>query len=65
MEATSTLSPEETERLTGRGLRPARFKVAYNVIEGIGSVTAGILAGLVSVIGASIRESDPAPPSWS
>lgn len=45
------LSAEHTERLTGRGLRLAQFTVAYNVIEGAVAVTAGLLAGLVSVIG--------------
>jgi divalent metal cation (Fe/Co/Zn/Cd) transporter len=54
MEATSTLTPEETERLTRKGLRLAQFTVGYNVIEGTVAVTAGILAGLVSVIGFGI-----------
>lgn len=44
------LSPEE-ERLTKHGLRLAQFTIAYNVVEGIVAVTAGILAGLVSLIG--------------
>jgi divalent metal cation (Fe/Co/Zn/Cd) transporter len=54
METTGTLSPEQTERLTRKGLRLAQFTVAYNVIEGIIAVTAGILAGLISVIGFGI-----------
>lgn len=54
MEATGTLSSAETERLTRKGLRLAQFTVAYNVIEGIIAVTAGILAGLVSVVGFGI-----------
>jgi divalent metal cation (Fe/Co/Zn/Cd) transporter len=41
----------ETDRLTRRGLRLAQFTVAYNVIEGAVSITAGVLAGLVSLIG--------------
>lgn len=45
------LSAEQTERLTRRGLRLAQFTVAYNVIEGVVAVTAGLLAGLVSVVG--------------
>jgi divalent metal cation (Fe/Co/Zn/Cd) transporter len=49
--APTELSPEQTERLTRRGLRLAQFTVAYNVIEGVVAVTAGVLAGLVSVIG--------------
>ena len=40
----------EVERLTRRGLRLARFTVAYNVVEGVVAVTAGLLAGLVSVV---------------
>ncbi|MBO1269971.1 cation transporter [Arthrobacter sp. PO-11] len=52
--AARTLTPEETERLTRRGLRLAQFTVAYNVIEGVVAVTAGVLAGLVSVIGFGI-----------
>jgi divalent metal cation (Fe/Co/Zn/Cd) transporter len=51
---TTTLSPAETERLTRRGLRLAQFTVGYNVIEGIVAVTAGVLAGLVSVVGFGI-----------
>ncbi|MFJ6376278.1 cation diffusion facilitator family transporter [Pseudarthrobacter oxydans] len=54
MEATGTLTPEQTEKLTRKGLRLAQFTVAYNVVEGIIAVTAGILAGLVSVIGFGI-----------
>ena len=50
----TTLTETEIERLTRRGLRLAQFTVAYNVIEGVVAVTAGILAGLVSVIGFGI-----------
>jgi divalent metal cation (Fe/Co/Zn/Cd) transporter len=45
------LSAPEVERLTRRGLRLAQFTVAYNVVEGIVAITAGVMAGLVSVIG--------------
>lgn len=48
------LDTTEVEALTRRGLRLAQFTVAYNVIEGIVAVTAGMLAGLVSVIGFGI-----------
>lgn len=41
----------EIERLTRRGLRLARFTVAYNVVEATVAITAGLLAGLVSVVG--------------
>ena len=41
----------ETRRLTRRGLRLARFTVAYNVVEGVVAVTAGAVAGLVSLVG--------------
>jgi len=46
-----TPSATEIERLTRRGLRLAQFTVAYNVVEGAVAITAGILAGLVSLIG--------------
>lgn len=48
------LDTTEVEALTRRGLRLAQFTVAYNVIEGFVAVTAGMLAGLVSVIGFGI-----------
>lgn len=44
------LSPRD-QQLTKRGLRLAQFTVAYNVVEGVVAVTAGVLAGLVSLIG--------------
>jgi divalent metal cation (Fe/Co/Zn/Cd) transporter len=47
----ATLTPAGTERRTRRGLRLAQFTVVYNVAEGAIAVTAGILAGLVSLIG--------------
>lgn len=47
----STLSEAQTERLTRRGLRLAQFTVAYNVVEGAVAVTAGLMAGLVSLVG--------------
>lgn len=48
-----TLVPEshETDRLTRRGLRLAQFTVVYNVAEGLAAVTAGLMAGLVSLVG--------------
>ena len=48
------LDGAEVERLTRRGLRLARFTVAYNVAEGAVAITAGLGAGLVSVIGFGI-----------
>lgn len=53
-EPTPDLQDEETERLTRRGLRLAQFTVAYNVIEGAVAITAGLLAGLVSLVGFGI-----------
>ena len=50
----SELSPDETEALTRRGLRLAQFTVAYNVVEGAVAITAGLLAGLVSLVGFGI-----------
>lgn len=47
----TSLTEAETERLTRRGLRLAQFTVAYNVIEGVTAVTAGLMAGLVSLVG--------------
>ena len=44
----------ETERLTRKGLRLAQFTVAYNVVEGAVAITAGLLAGLVSLVGFGI-----------
>jgi divalent metal cation (Fe/Co/Zn/Cd) transporter len=41
----------ETQRLTRRGLHLAQFTVAYNVVEGVIAVTAGAVAGLVSLVG--------------
>jgi len=42
---------ESREQLTRRGLRLAQFTVAYNVAEGAIAITAGLMAGLVSVVG--------------
>ncbi len=42
---------EQAVRLTRRGLRLAQFTIAYNVAEGVIAVTAGLVAGLISVIG--------------
>ena len=47
----SALTEAETERLTRRGLRLAQFTVVYNVAEGTVAITAGLLAGLVSLVG--------------
>ncbi|MFC4554690.1 cation diffusion facilitator family transporter [Georgenia faecalis] len=51
MSGTRELGAMEVERLTRRGLRLAQFTVAYNVVEGAVAITAGLLAGLVSVVG--------------
>ena len=48
------LTDSRVEGLTRRGLRLAQFTVAYNVVEGIIAITAGVMAGLVSVIGFGI-----------
>jgi divalent metal cation (Fe/Co/Zn/Cd) transporter len=42
---------DEADRLNRRGLRLAQFTVAYNVVEGVVAVGAGLAAGLISVIG--------------
>ncbi|CAM3617606.1 cation transporter [Isoptericola cucumis] len=41
----------EHEHLTRRGLRLAQATVAYNVVEGVVAIGAGVAAGLVSVVG--------------
>lgn len=46
-----TTTRPEVEQLTRRGLRLAQFTVVYNVAEGAIAITAGLLAGLVSVVG--------------
>lgn len=51
---TRVLSVAEEERLTRRGLHLAQFTVAYNVVEGAVAIVAGLLAGLVSVVGFGI-----------
>lgn len=51
---TAPSAPVEVERLTRRGLRLAQFTVVYNVAEGAVAVTAGLLAGLVSLVGFGI-----------
>ena len=50
----SDLSDAETEQLTRKGLRLAQFTVVYNVLEGGIAITAGLLAGLVSLVGFGI-----------
>lgn len=50
----TALTPVETERLTRRALRLAQLTVAWNVVEGAVAITAGLLAGLVSVVGFGI-----------
>lgn len=45
------LTGEGVRRLTTHGLRLTQFTVAYNVAEGVVAVTAGLLAGLVSLVG--------------
>ncbi|HSN44477.1 MAG TPA: cation transporter [Propionibacteriaceae bacterium] len=54
MSTTTTLSEAETEALTRQGLRLAKFTIGYNIIEGVVAVTAGVAAGLVSLIGFGI-----------
>lgn len=44
----------DTAALTRRGLRLARFTIAYNVVEGVLAVSAGAAAGLVSLVGFGI-----------
>jgi divalent metal cation (Fe/Co/Zn/Cd) transporter len=41
----------QTDLLTRRALRLTQFTVAYNVVEGVIAISAGLTAGLVSLIG--------------
>jgi divalent metal cation (Fe/Co/Zn/Cd) transporter len=52
--SSADLQPVEIEQLTRRGRRLALFTVGYNVVEGVVAVTAGMLAGLVSLVGFGI-----------
>lgn len=45
---------EGAAALTRRGLRLAWFTIGYNVVEGVVAVTAGAVAGLVSLVGFGI-----------
>lgn len=49
--SSGVMSGAEAERLNRRGLRLAQFTVAYNVVEGVVAVWAGLAAGLVSLVG--------------
>jgi hypothetical protein len=49
--AASTLPTSEVARLTRRERRLTQFTVTYNVVEGIIAITAGLAAGLVSLVG--------------
>lgn len=49
-----TAAVSDVERRTRRGLRLAQFTIAYNVVEGAIAITAGLIAGLVSVVGFGI-----------
>ncbi|GAA1724697.1 cation transporter [Isoptericola hypogeus] len=44
----------DVHALTRRGLRLAQATVAYNVVEGVVAIGAGVAAGLVSVVGFGI-----------
>ena len=48
------VSDDERHDLTRRGLRLEQFTVGYNVIEGVIAITAGLIAGLVSLFGFGI-----------
>lgn len=54
MTTTSTPTVQEQQRLTRMALRLAQFTVVYNVAEGVVAITAGLMAGLVSVVGFGI-----------
>jgi divalent metal cation (Fe/Co/Zn/Cd) transporter len=52
--ASSPVLSEPEIGLTRRGLRLAWFTIGYNVVEGLVAVAAGVLAGLVSLVGFGI-----------
>lgn len=52
--ASSSVLSEPEIGLTRRGLRLAWFTIGYNVVEGVVAVTAGAIAGLVSLVGFGI-----------
>ena len=54
MSGATIVSGTETEALTRKGLGLAKFTVGYNIVEGVAAVTAGVAAGLVSLIGFGI-----------
>ncbi len=54
MSGATIVSGAETEALTRKGLGLAKFTVGYNIVEGVAAVTAGVAAGLVSLIGFGI-----------
>jgi hypothetical protein len=45
------LAPESVERLRRRGLALAGLTIAWNVVEGIVAVAAGVAAGSIALIG--------------
>lgn len=48
---TARIGADERTHLTRTGLRLARVTVAYNVVEGVVAISAGLGAGLVSLVG--------------
>jgi divalent metal cation (Fe/Co/Zn/Cd) transporter len=48
---TGELGDADRRALTRRGLRLAQLTVGYNVVEGAVAISAGLLAGLVSLVG--------------
>ena len=52
--ASTAPTTHDTDRLTRRALQLAWVTVAYNVVEGAVAITAGLQAGLVSVVGFGI-----------
>ena len=47
----AAVSRVQADQLTRRGLRLAQVTVVYNIAEGVIAVTAGLAAGLVSLVG--------------
>lgn len=54
---TTATTPDVTGKAAHRAVRYAQFTIGYNVIEGIIAITAGTVAGAVSLIGFGVDSS--------
>ncbi|GAA3246007.1 hypothetical protein [Streptomyces labedae] len=54
MSTAPATTPDVTRRAAHRAVRYAKFTIGYNVIEGIIAISAGAVAGAVSLVGFGI-----------